>query len=210
MRRRIAATVLIVIMAAPLCYALAPGVLAVFLTITPEIQNVSAGDSAKFNVLIVSKGEWTQGIVKLELLEPPKGISAIFEPNPVNLTDKANATMMVIVADDVPAQRILLTVRGEGTEETSQKVTNDVVAVDLNVTGSAAPPQEEGVTSFITSTTTNTITQTVTATLVSTSTTTVSSGVSVGTAYVIIGVTAILAVAALVIENRVHGLRRRR
>ncbi len=211
MENRIAALFLISILVAPMSYALAPGVLAIFLTATPETRNVSAGGSANFTISIVSKGEWVRGNVTLELLEPPKGISAIFEPNPVNLTDTANVTMTAVVAPDVPTQHILLTVRGTGAEETFQKVTNSIVAVDINVTGSKTTQSQGGVTtSFVTTTATSTATTTVTTTLVSTTTATVSSGVSVGTAYVIIGVTAILALAALVLESRVHGLRRRK
>ncbi|MCL5318203.1 MAG: hypothetical protein M1503_08105 [Thaumarchaeota archaeon] len=210
MESRVAAVLLIAILVAPMSYALAPGVLAIFLTATPETQNVSAGGSAKFDISIVSKGEWVRGSVKLELLGPPKGVSATFEPNPINLTDKAEVMMTAVVAQDVPTQHILLAVRGEGTEETLQKVTNSIVAVDINVTGSKTAPSQGGATtSFVTTTTTSTTTTTVTTTLVSTTTMTVSSGVSVGTAYVIIGVTAILALVALVLESRVHGLRRR-
>ncbi|MCL5318752.1 MAG: hypothetical protein M1503_10910 [Thaumarchaeota archaeon] len=209
MKSGVAAVILISILVAPISYALAPGVLAIFLTSTPETQNVSAGSSAKFNISIVSKGEWVRGSVKLELLGSPKGVSATFEPNPVNLTDKAYVTMTAVVSQDVPTQHILLAVRGEGTEETAQKVTNSIVAVDINVTGSKTAPSQGGATtSFVTTTATSTTT--VTTTLVSTTTMTVSSGVSVGTAYVIIGVIAILALVALVLESRVHGLRRRR
>ena len=211
MESRIATVLLIAILVAPMSYALAPGVLAIFLTATPETQNVSAGGSAKFQISIASGGEWVRGSVKLELLQPPNGVSATFEPNPVNLTDTANVTMTAVVAQDVPTQHILLAVRGEGAEETSQKVTNSVVAIDINVTGSKAAPSQGGATtSFVTTTATSTTTTTVTTTLVSTTTTTVSSGVSVGTAYVIVGVTAILALVALVLESRVHGLRRRK
>ncbi len=209
MKIRAVASLLIVVLASPISFALAPGVLAIFLDATPEEKNVPAGGSAKFDISIVSGGDWVRGVVKLELLEPPIGVSATFEPNPVNLTDKANVTMMTIVAQDVPTQHILLAVRGEGMEETLQKVTNSIVAVGINVTGSNATPSQGAVTSFVTTTATSTVTTTVTTTLVSTSTTTVSSGVSVGTAYLVVGVTAVLALVALVIENRVHGLRRR-
>jgi len=111
----IVTTLLLVIV--PTAFGLAVTPPSLFFGIDPSSQDVQAGGSATFTVNIYPQGDWKTGTVTLSLVDPPQGVTAIFDPEKMeNIEiDGAAAKMTVKVGADVPQGKVTLTVEGTGT-----------------------------------------------------------------------------------------------
>lgn len=153
-----------------------PGPPDIFIDIEPKSQDLQAGGSATFKVMVYPQSYWDIGNVTLSLSNPPQGVTATFNPEKMTITDfdAFSSTLTVKAAADAPQGRVTLTVRGKGVEYSrtepnspSNRVNLDSQAdVILNI--AASYPKT-------TVTTTTTTTKVVTTTVTTTTTVTVTS-----------------------------------
>ena len=184
----IVTTLLLVIV--PTAFGLAVTPPSLFFGIDPSSQDVQAGGSATFTVNIYPQGDWKTGTVTLSLVDPPQGVTAIFDPEKMeNIEiDGAAAKMTVKVGADVPQGKVTLTVEGTGTAlpqagqqgadlESKSDVTLNIVSSTQKTTNktTTTTTAAANVTSSTTSSSTAataTVTSLVTTTVVTTTTST--------------------------------------
>ncbi len=96
--------------------AFAQALPAIFLELRPSSQEVQAGSSAAFNATVIPLGNWGTGNVTLAVVNPPKGVTAMFSPEKrVNITAKAFASVLTVnISPDAPVGKTTLTIRGTG------------------------------------------------------------------------------------------------
>lgn len=117
-------------------YALDPVPPGIYLWIAPKTQNVASGGSAEFQITPVFLDTWIRGEVSFELMDPPEGVTATFDPDAVEFPDEAQVIMTVKVAADKPEGNIVLNVDVSGRECCWQGNGKDVgtsESVELNV-----------------------------------------------------------------------------
>jgi len=142
MMKRVGIVVTLLLILAPQAVlALAPGAPDIYMEAQPAKADVAAGGSVKVTIVVYSQ-EGFEGNVKLELTDPPQGVTATFDPNPVNVPafDLASSDMTVTAASDAAQGTVTLTVTGTGVEDPTIKRTVDI---ELNIAGEAQPPQEQ-------------------------------------------------------------------
>ncbi len=117
---------------------LAPGDPDIFVMSSPTAQEVSAGGSTTFTISVISQ-EGFEDMVQLTLVDPPEGVTATFDPNPVEVLgfDTGNSVMTVNVAAGTPEGEVGLKVTGQGVSETDVERSANI---KLNIAGSAQPP----------------------------------------------------------------------
>ena len=184
----IVTTLLLVIV--PTAFGLAVTPPSLFFGIDPSSQDVQAGGSATFTVNIYPQGDWKTGTVTLSLVDPPQGVTAIFDPEKMeNIEiDGAAAKMTVKAAADVPQGKVTLTVEGKGTAlpqtgqsvdlESKSDITLNIVSSTQKTTNKTTTTTTTAATNVTSSTTrsstaaTATVTSLVTTTVVTTTTST--------------------------------------
>lgn len=190
----IVTTILLVIV--PTAFGLAVTPPSLFFGIDPSSQDVQAGGSATFTVNIYPQGDWKTGTVTLSLVDPPQGVTAIFDPAKMeNIEiDGAAAKMIVKVGADVPQGKVTLTVEGTGTAlpqagqqgadlesksdvtlnivSSTQKTTNTTTTTTANKTTTTTTGNVTSSTTRSSTAATATVTSLVTTTVVTTTTST--------------------------------------
>lgn len=145
MTLRIATITVLLILALPAAYALAPEPPSIFIFVSPDTQDVAAGGSAEIQITVLPQGTWVKGEVSFELMDPPEGVTVTFDPNTVEFADEAHVIMTVEVATDASQGNVVLKVVGSGRECCWQGNGKDVdsdVQIQLNVGGSEEKPEE--------------------------------------------------------------------
>lgn len=114
MKLRIAIITVLLILAPQAAFALVPGPPAIFMDASPKTQDVSAGGSVEFKISVYPQGEWREGSVSFELVDPPEGVTAVFVPDTVEFVDMVEVLMTVDVATGAVQGNVTLKVVASG------------------------------------------------------------------------------------------------
>ncbi len=161
--------------AIPASFGLVNSPPSLFIGAQPTSQTVPAGGgSANFTVDVYPQGDWKTGTISFALVDPPKGVTATFNPAKLVDIDLGGGSTIMTVSTTADVQGTLnLTIKSEG------KATPNAGGVDMPVDASTDVTLTVGgntqPTNTTTTTTTKTNTTTTTTTLATNSSTTVSS-----------------------------------
>ncbi len=131
-------------------------------------QPVAAGCPSTYIVQVTPLGGF-EGETNLTVVDPPAGVTATFNPNPVDvpISQSVYSVLTVKVTPDVPQRLLNLTLKAEGFE--NGRIINNTRSLFLGVASPCEPPKGEEIIS--TTTVTTTVTTTLPATLTGTITT---------------------------------------
>lgn len=161
-----AATVLIVLlMSIPAVFSLAPEPPRIFLGAEPQSQDVEAGGSTTFKVVVYPQGSWKSGDVVLTPVNPPQGVTVTLSPEKMNdvQLDGFTSDVTVKVAAGTPQGKVSLQIQGTGIGYSTQggkpENLNSSAIIALNIVAASA-----GKTTTTTTNTTTTTRTTITTT----------------------------------------------
>lgn len=166
--------------AVPASFGLVNSPPSLFIGAQPTSQTVQAGGgSANFTVDVYPQGDWKTGTISFSLVDPPKGVTATFNPAKLVDVDLGGGSTIMTVSTTADVQGTLkLTIKSEG------KATPNAGGVDMPVDASTDVTLTVGGNTQPTNTTTTTTTtksNTTTTTATNSSTTTTTSANSVST-----------------------------
>lgn len=145
-KRLIISTLLVLMVLTPqLVFALAQAYPFFYVSISPKVGEVEAGNSATFEIRILSQ-EGYEGDVRLELIDAPEGITATFEPNPVFVPGYSEefATFTIDVDSTVSEGEIELSILGTDVAGVAKERGASLVLTVSEVAASGPPPASSG------------------------------------------------------------------
>ncbi len=149
-----------------LAFALAPTPPSIFLLVTPDTQDVAAGDSIEFQVNVLPQGTWVNGETTFELKNPPEGVTATFVPDTWNYPDDAPIIMTLKIATEASQGNIVLNIVVSGRECCFEGAGMNLKSnedIKLNINGVIEKPDEsDNIKQVVNITSTTTTTKTVT------------------------------------------------
>ncbi len=144
MKSQIAIIAVLLVLTPQVAFALVQGEPSIFMSASPTAQDAPAGGSAEFTITIYPQESWVKGSVNLELSEPPEGVTATFEPNPVQAADPelGVSVMTVNISSDAPQGMVALKIVGRGVEDIKGTKVESDVGVKLNIVEPTQKPNE--------------------------------------------------------------------
>jgi len=168
MKHKVITVTALLLLVPSLAFALAPTPPSIFLLVTPDTNDVVAGDSVEFQVSVFPQGTWVNGEITFELENPPEGVTATFVPETWAYPDDAPIIMTLKIATESSQGNIVLNIVASGREccfEGSGMNLESSADIEVNINGVIEKPVEsDDVKQVVNITSITTTTKTVTET----------------------------------------------